>query len=375
MQNLTRAAIRVLFALPAMALGLISVRMIDLKTGAGLSHTELSYLILTAAPGVILGLLLATRIARAITLHWLVAISICGVALSFLALSALPPLPVLFLCEAIFGFCAGLFEVAANTIAQAIDRQNKPIMSSCHGFWSIGMMAGGFLGGLLASLGVGFFAQQLLLTPFILLPAMILVRYLPKSAIATEQKSAWPGPYILPFCLIPFAALFIEGAITDWSSVFLSEERGFDPLATGFAISAFMGGMAASRLTGDHLRALMQPHILLALSTALSLAGMASFVLSGTVIFIALGALLAGIGVGNVYPLTLVLANQGRSEEEAASIISSIALLSFSAFSIAPVLMGFVGEYWGLGRAFSFTIPLLALTYLWQLWARKITGV
>ncbi len=361
-----RWAIRCLFAIGAISMGLWAVRIAGFKEAANLSHQALALFLLLAPITLQIVMFFIPRITRLLGVRAMNLWGLAAINLAVLGLSFIPPKFAIALCFVMLGAGAALLEIGLNAVAQKLDREGKPIMLSAHGFWSVGFALGMFFGGWFADLGLAFWLQEIIFAPLLLAMAWPLNALLPQPRPSSvEQNNVLPTWSILPYCFIPVAALFTEGSIADWGAVFLSEEHAIRPLGIGIITGLFMGGMAATRLTGDWLRKFFSNINLLIASNLALMIGLALFALSASPFAIGFGALTAGLGAGMVYPIVLVIANSGRDEEEAAGIIAAIASVSFVSFLIAPPFMGFIAEHASLSLAFALLIPLSALGFLW----------
>lgn len=367
-----RTAIRLQFAVIAFSVGLWAFRLGDFKSAIGFSHSQFSWLLLIPPISMSLMMLRVPHLARKIGIKRTLMIGSIGWTLTALALSFIPPLPIIIVLLAIAGACASLFEVSLGTIAQKLDRDSGSIISSCHGFWSLGFAAGGLGASILAEWDLSFLTQEIIFVPILLSLIYIWEKPLPQPRSIADDSAGhvFPSLAILPLCLIPLGGLFIEGAVADWNSVFLLSERNWSDFTVGTIFASFMFAMAISRLFGDRLRDQYSAVSLLTISTLMGVFGVVFYALSTNYIIVFLGAFIAGAGAGNVYPLALVIACIDRDEEDASQIIGSIAFVSFTAFLAAPVLMGWVGEAFSLSVAFAFTAPLLLMTFLWMKLAR-----
>jgi len=92
-------------------------------------------------------------------------------------------------------------------------------------------------------------------------------------------------------------------------------------------------------------------------------AGIALFALAPTPEVAFLGAALSGMGVAIVYPLaiTAAAARPGRSS---ADNVAAITMISFSAFLIAPPIIGFLSELFNLRIALLMLSPFALATFL-----------
>ncbi len=362
-----RIAIRLLFAIVAFFLGLWTFRIHEFQLALEIGHQELSYLLLALPIAMTICISQAPRLGRMFGMVNLIRLGIGGVISVVFAISFFPNFITAFMLLAVLGACAAFFEIGLNTVVDKLERDGKKLMASCHGFWSIGFAIGGLVSSLLASAEVSFLVQQLLVTPISFFALILFTSSLPQPQPAKNEQHghALPSLAILPICLLPFTGLFIEGAIADWNSPYLIGERGWEKFAAGWATFVFMGSMAIARLFGDALRDRFPVLFLFKISTLLSLIGVTLYAFSDHLLTVSFGLFCAGFGTGNVYPYALVLGAEGKDESEASYIFGSIALVSYNAFVLAPVFIGFIGSQLSLSLAFAAIVPLFALTFLW----------
>lgn len=367
-----RWAIRLCFAIIAFSVGLFVFRLGDFKAMQGISNTQLAFLLLFSPIASMLTLSQAPKLSAYFGLVNLTRFGISLSAFSVLILSLNPPFLIVAMALTALGAASGAFEVGLNTIAHKIDRESGSIMSSCHGFWSIGFAVGGFLAGLLSEAKINFLTQELIFVPLIIAAIFFVAKPLPHPLTSNVDGGghSWPSLEIIPLCMVPFAGLFIEGATADWNTIFLKSERGWSDIHIGTALGLFMSAMAISRLFGDYFRSRFPAKLLITISTILSCIGLLLYTIPHHQFLIMLGAILGGIGAGNVYPLAIMLANENRDEADASKITGSIALVSFTAFLVAPVMMGWISDFFSLQIAFLLILPLFLATFLWLKWAK-----
>jgi hypothetical protein len=133
----------------------------------------------------------------------------------------------------VLGACNGGLDVAMNSQAALVEqRYGRPIMASFHGLWSIGGLTGAALGGLVAAQGVALGPHLLAIALVALLAAAVALRWL----VPTQGGAQGDAPgFVLPPRtlaipgLLAFGVLFCEGAIGDWSGVYMRESLGSGP--------------------------------------------------------------------------------------------------------------------------------------------------
>jgi len=348
--NKAISAIFGVFFLESAVLGNWIPRIPDMKQSLELSDAQLGFCLLAIPLGTVLGLLVAGRIIERTGLRHACQIALPAWAASFV----LPPFAdtqaVFFIFLLISGITVGLTEVAMNTEADRIEQElDKRIMSRCHGFWSLGSMVGALTGGALAHLGTSVTLHFVIVMPIIAVLGFWMASRLPKSEPHTteqaEQSSTLfrlPSRFILLLCIMPMGAMVVEGAFIDWSAVFVKSILDASPLLISVIYSFFAIVMAIVRLCGDAIGDRYPSKLIVQVSGVAAAAGIALFALSVNEVMAMFGAALSGMGVAIVYPLAVTAA--ARRPGKAADNVAAITMVSFTAFLLAPPIIGFISE-------------------------------
>ena len=293
----------------------------------------------------------------------------------YLALICLPGLATgatsLFAALALTGACMALLELGLNLQADEIEKSGgRLIMSACHGFWSIGIMTGSLAGAGLAALTLPPW-QAVALTSLVSMPiGLALARGLPLGT-AAERKAAqeagssgWmPGRRLFAISLFTFGITTCEGAVADWSGIFLRDEFALASGATGLGYAAFAAMVAAGRFGGDRLKARLGAVATARLCGALALAGLALVLASPSAGAAIAGFALAGLGVSAAFPLA-VTAAAALSDRPAASSVAILTFIALSGFLVGPPAIGFATEYFGIRTGLAMLLPGLAASLL-----------
>ena len=257
-----------------------------------------------------------------------------------------------------FGACASLFDVSINAEASEIERlAERPLMSGFHGMFSLGGMVGAGLGSF--AIHVGLSTQQHLLlaaglcTPAIVIAAAAMLKMDAPPPGEKQPLSLPRGPLLL-IGVLAAMGLITEGAMYDWSVLFMKQDRGSDAGLAAMAYASFSAAMAAGRFGGDWIRGHVSPVALMRGSGALAALGMALalFVPSPMVALLAFG--LVGFGLSNVVPVLFSAASKipGVSPAHGIAAVSSLGYLGMMA---GPPLIGM------LAQASSLTFGLLVV--------------
>lgn len=294
-------------------------------------------------------------------------------ALAFLAtpgllLIALLPhvalaVPALFL----FGAVVGGMDVAMNANAVSAERQlGRPIMSSSHGFWSLGGFAGAASGGLVIQ-HFGHLAHAGAAS----LVALAIVAAASRHFIAGDKPvEAERKPLRLPadpliylIGLIALLSMIPEGTVLDWGALYLQQELGADIALAGLGFAAFSATMAVMRFVGDGIRGRFGAVATLRISSLVAALGMAGAGFAPSPAIAILAMAIAGLGIANMVPIAFSAAgNQpGLVPGTGLGIVTTMA---YSGILVAPSLIGFVGERFGFAPIFAALSVLLCIVAL-----------
>jgi predicted MFS family arabinose efflux permease len=265
----------------------------------------------------------------------------------------------------VFGASTGVMDVAMNAHGVAIQsRLERPIMSSLHGGWSLGGFAAAGLVAVAAAAGVDPRLESLVVGVALWLSALWLTRRLgtASTASAAGHGLALPSrPVLLIGCLC-FVVMLIEGAIGDWSGIYLRHNVGASTAASAMAFTGFSLGMAVSRLGGDVLNERLGPARLLRAGTALVAIVLAAVLLIGQTVPAVIGFALCGLGLANAVPLLFSAA--GRIEPSSPSLAAAFTL-GYTGFIVGPPTIGILSDQVSLPRTLTLLVfAALAVTVL-----------
>jgi len=262
--------------------------------------------------------------------------------------------PLLALSLMILGVCNGTLDVSMNAQAVEVERQyQRPIMSSFHGLFSLGGLIGATLASGAMSFGITSLQHVIAITILSLLTVLSVLRWLVPSPPQRESRTPTfvrPTGIVLGLGLLAFFALLTEGAMADWSAVYLHEVLDTDPAtaAIGFAACSLM--MAVGRFSGDSLVRRFGPRQLLRLSGMIAAVGLAGGLLIGQPKAAIVGFGLVGLGISNIIPILFSAA--GRiSGMQAGMALSAVATTGYFGLLAGPPLIGLVAEITGLAVA------------------------
>lgn len=256
----------------------------------------------------------------------------------------------------LLGGLIGAMDVAMNANAVATERlMRRSIMSSCHAFWSLGGLIGSSTGGPLIEY-TGMLAHAVLATIVAAIVLAVAWRMVLRDApVKSEAKAVSrlprsPLPWLVGtmafFCMIP------EGAVLDWSALYLRNELGASVAMSGLAFAAFSLTMAVMRFAGDLIRDRFGAVATIRVCCVIATVGflIAGFAPNATLAIF--GFALAGIGISNIVPIAFSAGGNlpGMAPGVGLSVVTT---MGYSGILVAPSAIGFIAEHTGLAIIFA----------------------
>jgi MFS family permease len=365
-----RWAVAAMFATNGFVMGAWAPQIPLLLTRHNITNTTLGLLILALGLGAVSAMLFAgrliqshgsRRIARAFGLATAPALPLVVFA---------PDLWLLTPAMALMGALIGCMDVAINANAIEVERRmGRAIMSSSHGFWSLGGFIGGFAGSYVAAL-LGAETQALIVACIALLTVLLAGPHLivdaphPSAekpvphALFPRDASLWILGFMALFCMVP------EGAVLDWAAIYLSRELGSDLFRAGLGFAGFAGAMAVMRFAGDRLRNRFGAVKTLQISGIISAAGLMGGALAPNDITAIASFTFAGLGVANMVPI-LFSAAGNHPGMAAGAAISTVTMVGYAGILVAPSSIGFIADHIGFRATYAaLAVVLLIVTAL-----------
>ena len=253
-----RRATALVFALHGCVVGSFVARIPWIASHVGVEIGQLGLALLMPGLGALLAMPFSGRLAHRHGVRPLVTTTIVAFCAS-LALTALPTsLALLCVALLVFGATAGLADMAMNTQGVLVEKAlGRSVMSSLHGFWSVGLLLGSLISALASHAGTDTRVQFALTAIVLAAVGTAAARFLLDDPAATEREAppafALPTRPVLLIGLVGLCAVFGELAGADWSAVYIQRELGGSTSVAALAVSAFAVTMAAVRLMGDRV--------------------------------------------------------------------------------------------------------------------------
>ena len=325
----------------------------------GLDEGSLGLLLLCLGLGSITAMPVTGILTTRIGCKAVICASVLMILLTLPLLAALDGWVAMALAIAVFGAALGTVDVAMNLQAILVERSSgKPMMSGFHGLFSVGGIAGAGLMSLMLGSGMidpvlsaGLVSAASLVLLVIAMPGL-----LPYGDDGpTAPLLVWPKGMVLFIGLLCFLCFLVEGAVLDWSAVFLIAERGSEVGLAGLGYAAFALTMTLGRLMGDRLRTALGEQRVLIAGGVMAAAGFLVIVLVPSAPVNLIGFLLVGAGASNVVPVLFSAAGRTRAMPPSLA-VTAVTTLGYLGILAGPALIGFIAHLSDLRMAFALLV-------------------
>lgn len=302
---------------------------------------------------------------------WIGVLLICATAL-------LPMLAPSFLSLAIalyfFGATNGFTDISMNTLVTEIEKEDKQnFMSAAHGFFSLGGVLAG-LGSFLIPVLNNRVLHMGLAILLVLIVSLIFHRQYKHILAAPIEKEPFGFRNFKPLLLLglfSFVVMGSEGAIVDWSGLFLKEVSLAPEAIWGAGFLGFQFMMTLGRFLGDAISDRVGSMKIIVMGAGLAVLGYLLVLTTQTALAIT-GFALTGLGFSVIVPELFRIGGNVKGVESSQG-VAFIAGTGYSGFLVGPVILGFIAEKFSLNTTFITLLLCSLLVFLatFVLQARK----
>ena len=271
--------------------------------------------------------------------------------------------PTLALCTLAVGAANGVLDVSMNVEGLAVERTvGKRIFNSLHAAFSFGALTGAGIGGLAASAGLDPLPHLAIVVVVGAVAAALASRGLPPAEGEPPPRGprfARPSRRLAALGAIAFCALLAEGAVFDWSGIFLRRETDAAIGLAPFGLAAFNLAMGFGRLTADRVSERVGSVALGRAGALIAGAGLGAALVGGSSAGAIAGFAVMGAGLASVFPLAVRAA--GYDPAISGPAVAAVSSIGYVGFLTGPPAIGLLAELFGLGGALACVCGLLAL--------------
>ncbi|MBI6563146.1 MFS transporter [Pseudomonas synxantha] len=331
------------------------------KARANLNEGTLGLLLLCLGVGSIIAMPAAGALASRYGCRRVLTAGTLMICLALPMLATVSSIPLLIAGLFLFGAGLGTVDSTVNLQAVIVERASgKTMMSGFHGLFSLGGIVGA--AGVSGLLGLGLSPLQATLVVVIIMAVALFKaapHLLPYGSESSGPAFAVPHGVVLFIGCLCFIVFLAEGAVLDWSAVFLSAERGLDEAYAGLGYAAFALTMTAGRLTGDAIVRRLGATLVIVVGGALACAGLLLATLLPAWETALLGYALVGAGCSNIVPVLYTAVGRQKVMPEHIA-VPAITTLGYAGILAGPAMIGFIAHGSSLSTAFVLIAVLLA---------------
>jgi len=252
------------------------------------------------------------------------------------------------------GASSGITDIAMNTLVTEIEKEDKVhIMSVNHGFFSIGGFLGAGIGGFFISKELMPLNHLLVVIAILLFLNILFVKHYINASSKNIEESKFQIKNFKPLMVLVVIGFFVmaaEGAIVDWSALYLEKVSLAKLSWVGLGFTAFSATMAFGRFLGDGISGKFGSKPLIMGGSVLGALGFSCILLIHPIVVI-FGFGLVGLGLSVIVPELFRLSGKTTGIESSQG-ISLIAGSGFVGFLIGPVMLGFLADISSLKLSF-----------------------
>jgi MFS family permease len=278
----------------------------------------------------------------------------------------MPGVMALIILFFLMGIVTGMLDVAMNAQAVMVEQQyQKPIMTSFHAFFSIGMALGAWAGALFVDLDYNLFNHFIIVVILALIAVLWGSRHLIQDK--PDQEFHHEGPLfrlpskaLISVGIIAFCCMMGEGAMGDWSVNYMQNIAHASKALAPIGLSAFATAMTLGRIFGDRARAKFGDRKMIMIGGIISTAGL-SIALAVPMPFIVIGGFfLVGLGLSTIVPIAYSLAGNAKGLPSGVG-LAMVTTVGYSGFLFGPPIIGFLADWQTLRVALLFVALLLLI--------------
>ena len=332
----------------------------DLINALSLSEGQIGIAITSGLMGSIPTMFIANRALQYVGLRVVLFISGMVLVCMLASLGAISTYQALVVRLFLLFSAAGVYDMSINAAAIAFEnnRSNR-ILVYLHALFSSMAMAAALTAGFLLRKSIAYTAlfvyAAAIVGMFVFISTLLLGRLNPSRSLSKKSRDThhklWTSTMLLIVCVAALANL-AQGAIENWSAVYLRTTLTFTALLGASGVAIFHASMSLGRLlTGLAIKYFGVSNVLvfvggiISVGITLTLLNLNPFLTLG-------GILLMGISLAVVQPIAFTLAgtHAPNRANEASTIVT---VTSYAGLIAGPVLIGGIAELTNLKIALS----------------------
>jgi MFS family permease len=370
-------AIRTNFFFLGVLVGGWSTRIPEVKTALKLNDATLGRSLMGATAGILISSQIIGWLMREFGAKKTFYLGALTFPVGYLCIAFAPNAYFIFLGITLFCLGYTFLDNPMTMITQELEKiADRKFLSGFHAYWCMGTLTAAFFGSfLIGRVPYPIHLSGLALLSFIVLTLSGRTLEAKESGGGKKEKVDFPwfGKNTGIIWAIGFGMLCANSAefgATDWSALFLRDVLAITGQFYVGAYMAFEIGMITSRLLGDkYIHTYGPEKVIKTCGFVGSVMWLATMVLGVEIshgnkpiayVVILLGYLIAGLGVGPIYPALITVVGR-LSGVETSVAFARCGLISLVGFAVVPGLIGYISDLSSLNIAMLLPITLLGI--------------
>lgn len=356
----TRLAIFCLYFCSGICFSSWASRIPDIKIALGLGDAAWGTILLMIPVGQICGMTISGLLISKVGSKRIYPIALTGYVLALLAIGISSTEYALIMSLIVFGFFGNFCNISVNTQAVTLENAyNRPIMASFHGGWSLAGLTGAAVGLLMASLNIHPIYHFCIIGALVIITLLINKPYLQDDlkkekdpADVAAKKKNKPETFLFLLGIVAFCGMAAEGAMSDWSGLFLIDVVGTEKNLAPIGLAAYMITMASGRFMIDKATQRWGRQRVIQAGGILIATGLFTAVAFPHFITTIIAFMIIGFGTAGIVPTIYSVAGQ-RTKIPTSIALTIVSSVSFLGFLMGPPLIGYIASVTNLRYSYA----------------------
>jgi MFS family permease len=340
-----------------------------IKDHLHLGDGSLGIALLGAPIGSMLAMLAVSRLLPKFGSRRVVRVALVGYCLAGPLVGLSISLVTFFIAFLLWGIFQGSLDVSMNAQAITVEgRARRRLMPAFHGSWSMGSLAGAGVGVLGVGLGWSLSEQLLIFAvPCLFVVGWLSTQMIPddharaKSSSGLAEKTRWTllQKTIVVLAAIAFADMLCEGAVADWTAVYLHGTLHTSAVLAGLGYAAYLLIMMIVRLLGNKMMNRFPVHLALPLLAMIGAVGLVVGLIINHPASVLVGFMCLGAGLALVIPMVFSACGHIANVHPGTA-VATVSACGWTGFVLGPPLIGGIASLTSLRTAL-FLLPVLTV--------------
>jgi len=335
-------------------------RIPDIKTALGLGDAAWGTILLMIPIGQICGMTISGLLISKIGSKRIFPFALIGYVIALLLVGLSSSEYILIISLIVFGFFGNFCNISINTQSVTVEAMyNKPIMASFHGGWSLAGLTGAAIGLLMSSLHLEPFYHFCIIGVLVLVTLIINRPFLqpdlkkekdPADIIAKKKNK--PETFLFLLGIVAFCGMAAEGAMSDWSGLYLIDVVGTPNHLAPIGLAAYMVTMASGRFLIDRSTQKWGRQRVVQAGGILIATGLFTAVAFPHFITTIIAFMIIGFGTAGIVPTIYSIAGQ-KTKIPTSIALTIVSSVSFLGFLMGPPLIGYISSVTNLRYSYA----------------------